>query len=280
MKVAIVVLLSALALTSALDWKNINTLNINKAVPRILIPKNPNTRIVNGEEVEPHSIPWQVGLLIQMKNTEGTAFCGGSIISNQWILTAAHCVETAESIEVVLGAHKIKEEEDTQIRVVTTEFLHHEDWSRFTLTNDIALVKLPEPVEFNDNIQSIGLPSDIGNIDDLTVSVTGWGKDSDEATSVSEVLRIISVPVMPNDKCNNFYFGIIQDTHMCTDSWAGSIGTGHSTCSGDSGGPLVLEGTTQVGIVSFGIAFGCELGYPAAFTRVSSYVDWINAHIA
>lgn len=50
---------------------------------------------------------------------------------------------------MVLGAHKIKEEEDTQIRVVTTEFLHHEDWSRFTLTNDIALVKLPEPVEFN-----------------------------------------------------------------------------------------------------------------------------------
>ncbi|KAK8405229.1 hypothetical protein O3P69_001653 [Scylla paramamosain] len=234
--------------------------------PRPLVtPIGPvkSSRIVGGEEATPHSWPHQVALFI-----DNMYFCGGSLISNEWVLTAAHCADGAGFIDVVMGAHNIRQNEPSQVSMTSRDFFTHEHWNSFLLTNDLALVRLPSPVTFNDNIQAVKLPSSDVSVGDL-VTPTGWGRPSDSASGISDVLRQVTVPVISNEDCNAVY-GIVGSGVVCIDG-AG----GHSTCNGDSGGPLNKGGRTY-GITSFGSAAGCEKGYPAAFTRVYHYLDWIQ----
>jgi len=113
-------------------------------------------------------------------------------------------------------------------------------------------------------------------------SVTGWGKPSDSAGGISDVLREVrDVPIMSNADCNAVY-GIVGDGVICLDTTGG-----RGSCNGDSGGPFITRadgssergtpGTkwTQQGIVSFGSSAGCEVGSPAGFTRTEYYLDWI-----
>ncbi|KAF2887151.1 hypothetical protein ILUMI_19022, partial [Ignelater luminosus] len=168
--------------------------------------------------------------------------------------------------------------EPTQKRIISHKFIIHEGWSPLFLTADIALIELPEEIEFNEHIQPIALPchSDLENtLVGEQATVSGWGKDSDKATAVSPVLRQVSSEIISRRWCTIPYFGMISKNHVCI---RGKGGKG--ACSGDSGGPLVGKKANgqkvQYGVVSFGIAFGCELGWPSVFTRVSSYVKWIN----
>jgi len=198
------------------------------------------------------------------------------LLTPNYILTAAHCVDTAIStIEVVLGAHNIRDEtEATQVRLVATEYGHHELWSRLTMRNDIAWIKLPQAVELNENIQLTKIPTRSqaeNTFVDEPALASGWGKDSDEAAGISEVLRSVEIPIITNEACDVAYGGVIYDSHICANGT-----NGRSTCNGDSGGPLVLTSdSTQIGLTSFGISLGCEIGWPAAFTRVSSFLDWL-----
>merc|ERR1711909_133513 len=114
------------------------------------------------------------------------------------------------------------------------------------------------------------------------VTVTGWGKPSDSAGGISPVLRMVSdLPVISNSDCNDVY-GIVGDGVVCIDTTSGK-----GSCNGDSGGPLVTKAGAktaagkkwnQVGIVSFGSSSGCEVGYPAGFTRTEYYTDWIMSN--
>ncbi|XP_042857306.1 chymotrypsin BII-like [Penaeus japonicus] len=239
-----------------------------KSPKPLLEPRGPapaTSRIVGGTEASPHSWPHQVALFIDFMY-----FCGGSLISSEWVLTAAHCMDGAFYVEVVMGAHNIQIIEASQLTMSSTDFFTHESWDSFSLTNDIALIKLPSPVEFNDYIQPVSLPAmdvPVGK----TVTPTGWGRTSDTASGTSNVLRQVDVPVMTNADCDAVY-GIVGDGVVCID---GADGKG--TCNGDSGGPLNLNGMTY-GITSFGSSAGCEVGYPDAFTRVHYYLDWIEAN--
>ncbi|XP_042889047.1 chymotrypsin BI-like [Penaeus japonicus] len=220
-------------------------------------------RIVGGYEAAPHSWPHQVALFI-----DGAQFCGGSLISSEWVLTAAHCMDGASMVEVVMGAHNIRQHEPSQVSMTSYNFFTHESWNSWFLKNDIALIKLPSPVAFNQYIQAVRLPAfDVpaGSY----VTPTGWGKPSDASNGISDVLRQVSVPVITNMECG-MYFGTIGDGNICV-----STTGGHSTCNGDSGGPLNSGGLTY-GITSFGSNSGCEKGFPAVFTRVTHYLDWIR----
>nr|XP_027212625.1 chymotrypsin BI-like [Penaeus vannamei] len=104
---------------------------------------NAGAKIVGGTEAVPHSWPHQVALFI-----DGMYFCGGSLISSEWVLTAAHCMDGAGFVDVVMGAHNIRENEDTQVTMTSTDFFTHENWNSFLLTNDLALIRLPNAVEF------------------------------------------------------------------------------------------------------------------------------------
>ncbi|XP_069970812.1 brachyurin-like [Penaeus vannamei] len=226
-------------------------------------PKTGGTRIVGGTEAVPHSWPHQVALFVDF-----LYFCGGSLISSEWVLTAAHCVDRHLSVEVVLGAHNLLEAEDTQVTMSSSDFFAHEDWDSFTVANDIALVRLPTPVEFTDSIAPVKLPSSDISVGTIATP-TGWGRQSDTAAAISSVLRQVDVPVMESEDCDKIY-GIVGEGQVCVDSTGGQ-----GTCHGDSGGPLNLNGMTY-GIASFGSSAGCEAGEPDGFTRVFHYLDWIE----
>jgi len=231
-------------------------------------------KITNGEETLPHELPWMVGMFM-----DEAYFCGGTLISEEWVLTAAHCVDGFYNWTLNIGAHRIRdEEEDGRVIQVSYYTVPHFDWKPLLIKNDIALVRLVEPVTFNDKIRPSCLPRR-SQADEtfasLTGTASGWGKPADNVTSISEVLRKVSNPIMTNEDCYKIYQDVIQPTNICMKTVGGG-----STCSGDSGGPLaIMEENgqyTQVGVTSFGVSFGCEVDAPAGFTRVTSYLDWIE----
>jgi len=222
--------------------------------------------IVGGDEAVPHSHPHQVGLFI-----DDMYFCGGSLISDEYVITAAHCCDGAFFIEVVMGAHRIRDNEATQQRQTTYDFATHENWDTNNLANDICWVHLTSKVSLDSNIQTITLQNAGGDPNPgEMVEATGWGRPSDASGGISDVLREVTVPVLSNEDCDAVY-SIVNDGHICIDSKGGK-----GTCNGDSGGPLTSAAGNLVGITSFGAAAGCEAGYPDAFTRVSYFRDWIR----
>merc|ERR1719516_81588 len=234
-------------------------------------------RIVGGFEAEPNQWPWQVALFI-----DNAWFCGGALISENYVLTAAHCVDGASYFDIMAGAHNVRESsEPNRVEITSFNGWTHPQWSPNDLANDIALIELPSPITFNDYIKPSCLPDagDTADPDEL-VTATGWGKPSDNAGGISPVLRMVEdLPIITNAECNAVY-GIVQAGVVCIDTTGGK-----GTCNGDSGGPLnmkfdVKNGAAgqkwkQIGVVSFGASAGCEVGYPAGFTRNEYYLDWI-----
>jgi len=233
----------------------------------------PSDRIVGGTEATPHSWPWMAALVV-----DDSWFCGGTLISDEWVLTAAHCAKDASTMRVQLGAHNIKEaSEEGRIELTTTDFFTHPNYNQIILHNDIALVHLPYAINFTDTIRPVCIPkhSESGEKwDHMDVQASGWGKPSDSATSVSPVLREVTVDTITNLACALAFPTIINKNIICI-----SGNDGKSTCNGDSGGPLHLMDNgvyKQIGITSFGSSQGCEIGTHAGFTRAASFLEWIE----
>jgi len=239
------------------------------------------SRIVGGYEAVPHSFPWMAALFVDEQ-----WFCGGTLISDEWVLTAAHCANGASSMRIMLGAHNVREDtEEGRIEVVTTDFFTHPGWSQFNLHNDLALVHLPFAVNFTENIRPVCLPShsEAGTAWDGEEAVaSGWGKPTDSATSISPTLRWVETDTISNTACWIEFPTAVNKNVICI-----SGAHGKSTCNGDSGGPLYLhkhsgsldsdlEPYKQIGITSFGSSLGCEIGFHAAFTRTANYLEWIE----
>merc|ERR1712072_1418011 len=234
-------------------------------------------KIVGGHEAQEHEWPWQVALFI-----DDAWFCGGAIISENYVLTAAHCADGASYFDIMAGAHNVRaSSEPHRVEITSYNGWTHPNWDHNTLANDIALIELPSPLEFNDYIKPSCMPmagdtADVGE----TVTCTGWGKPSDSAGGISPVLRMVEDrPIISNSDCNAIY-GIVGSGVVCIDTTGGK-----GTCNGDSGGPLnmkadVKDGAAgqkwkQIGVVSFGASAGCEVGYPAGFSRTEYYRDWL-----
>merc|ERR1712098_350534 len=234
-------------------------------------------RIVGGHEAEEHQWPWQVALFI-----DDAWFCGGSLINENYVLTAAHCVDGASYFDIMAGAPNVTwASEPNRVEITSFNGWTHPQWSPNDLANDIALIELPSPITFNDYIKPSCLPDmgDTADPDEL-VTATGWGKPSDNAGGISPVLRMVEdLPIITNAECSAVY-GIVQAGVVCIDTTGGK-----GTCNGDSGDPLnmkfdVKDGAAgqkwkQIGVVSFGASAGCEVGYPAGFSRTEYYRDWL-----
>jgi len=235
----------------------------------------PQDRIVGGSEATPHSYPWMAALFV-----DDTWFCGGTLISDEWVLTAAHCAKDATEMVVMLGAHNVREaSEEGRLELVTRDFFTHPRYSQITLHNDLALVHLPEKVEFSNIIRPVCLPGYSEASDPLAhmdAQASGWGKPTDSSQSISPVLREVTVDTITNLMCALEYPTVVNKNILCI-----SGKDGKSTCNGDSGGPLhlVTDGVfKQVGITSFGSSMGCEIGFHAGFTRTASFLEWIETN--
>eukprot|EP00091_Calanus_sinicus_P024521 TRINITY_DN884_c0_g1_i6.p1 TRINITY_DN884_c0_g1~~TRINITY_DN884_c0_g1_i6.p1 ORF type:complete len:329 (+),score=120.54 TRINITY_DN884_c0_g1_i6:156-1142(+) len=233
-------------------------------------------RIVGGHEAAENEWPWQVALFI-----DDAWFCGGSIISDEYIMTAAHCADGASYFNILAGAHDVRaSSEPHRVEITSYEGFTHPAWDPNTLENDIALVRLPEKIEFNDYIRPACLPpaedESNGYVGELTTPV-GWGKNADSAGGITPKLQMVEdLPVIDNPTCDQTY-GIIYDGIMCIDS-----SNGKGVCNGDSGGSLNMRQEaenkwTQVGVASFVSSNGCESGDPHGFTRVAYFGQWIES---
>ncbi|KAH8380334.1 hypothetical protein KR009_010036 [Drosophila setifemur] len=237
-------------------------------------------RIFGGDVGNPHCFPYQVGMLLQ--RPKGLYWCGGSLISEKHVLTAAHCVDMAKRALVFLGANEIKnakEKGQVRLMVPSSNFHIYPTWNPKRLKDDIALVRLPHAVSFNERIHPIQLPKrhyEYRSFKNKLAIASGWGRYATGVHAISNVLRYVQLQIIDGRTCKSNFPLSYRGTNICT-----SGRNSRSTCNGDSGGPLVLQRRHSkkrvlVGITSFGSIYGCDRGYPAAFTKVASYLDWIS----
>ncbi|KAM6220903.1 transmembrane protease serine 11D-like [Rhynchocyon petersi] len=228
-------------------------------------------RIIGGTKTEEGDWPWQVGL--QVNNVH---HCGGILISNTWILTAAHCFNRYPNPYPWTAIFGISTTHP-KLRIRIRTIIIHNNYKPKTHENDIALVQLNRDVTFTKNIHRVCLPAPTQNIlPGSTAYVTGWGSRRYGGNTVTE-LEQAKVRIMRNDVCNApaKYNGLILPGMLC----AGVPNGGVDACQGDSGGPLVQEDSRRlwflVGIVSWG--FQCGLSdKPGVYTRVTNYRNWIS----
>ncbi|KAI4902244.1 hypothetical protein NFI96_020294 [Prochilodus magdalenae] len=238
-----------------------------------------NNKIVGGQTAGSGAWPWQVSLQIN-----GGHFCGGSLISNNWILSAAHCFQSsstssASSLTVYLGMSSLEGSNPNMAVRYVSRIINHPSYISSGHNNDIALLQLSSSVTYTDYIQPVCLAaagSSLGG--GALVWVTGWGDISSSVSLPSpKNLQELEVPIVSNSNCENSYGSTITSNMLC----AGVPEGGKDSCQGDSGGPLVIKQNsvwTQAGVVSFG--YGCaQPNYPGVYTRVSEYQDWINSYI-
>jgi len=257
--------------------------------PRPNPKRGQENRIVGGVEAKPHSFPWMARLIWIDPPTAVPRlihFCDGSLLpvgskqQSDLILTAGHCVEDKQpSIAVRLGSHDILNPPKTQVIIDSTQYVIHKDFldAKTFVLNDIAIIKLKKPVNFTDTIQPIRLPAQTDVVPDGTVlTAAGWGAASVDGNQ-STILMQVGLAKESDTSCNKGLEGAYDAKQMFC---AGTQKL--AACPGDSGGPVMFNNTnvyTLEGIVSWG---GCNRpGYPAAgvFTRVTTYLPWINQQI-
>ncbi|XP_065093744.1 uncharacterized protein LOC135714336 isoform X3 [Ochlerotatus camptorhynchus] len=249
-----------------------------------------NGRIKNPVYVDGDSefgeYPWQVAIL-KKDPKESVYVCGGTLIDNQYIITAAHCVKTYSGFDlrVRLGEWDVNHDVEfypyIERDVISVQV--HPEYYAGTLDNDLAILKMDRPADLSNapHISPACLPDKFTDFSGQRCWTTGWGKDAfGDYGKYQNILKEVDVPIINHQQCQNQlrqtrlgYSYNLNPGFVCAGGEEGK-----DACKGDGGGPLVCErnGSWQVvGIVSWGIGCG-KANVPGVYVKVAHYLDWIN----
>ena len=203
--------------------------------------------IVGGEEVDPACPDCKYPFMVSLRYGGGH-WCGGSLVREDWVITAAHCVEgvSESSLQVKIGLHNVNSTSGAVTRNVD-DIIVHPQYSSWSLDNDYALLELSSPVTTFEPIQLI---TDDSHDDEPVMSTTmGWGATYEGDWNGSNVLMEVDVPI--DESCGNIG-NEVTNNMVC----AGDNNGGEDSCQGDSGGPLIMTNSNGeyelIGIVSWG----------------------------
>ncbi|XP_022123055.2 chymotrypsin-1 [Pieris rapae] len=229
--------------------------------------QEPDTRVVGGSDAPEGLVPHQVAL----KETDGWTFCGGAIISDRWILTAAHCVLSRKPSEFTAVVGTLSRTKGGTKYAISKVNAHKEYNKPNRFGNDIAVISTKEAIKFNEYVKALPLPEkDVTS--GLSCILSGWGKLGDRMPSPDK-LQYLYVKTLNSVQCskkltNGRSSSVIKPSQMCTLNKSEE-----GTCQGDSGGSLVCNGTST-GIVSFN--WPCARNLPDVYTNTYKYISWIK----
>jgi len=271
--------------------------------PGVCGPVSSN-RIIGGEVTKINEFPWMALIEYSKPNNRRGFHCGGVLISDRYVLTAAHCAvgKDLKQLRWELSSVRLGEWDtnsvtdcdgddcsDAPVDVPVEAIIAHENYNPNSKAqeNDIALLRLSRTVAYTDFIIPICLPSNENlrntNYEGINLEVSGWGKT--ENASFSNLKLKVKVPGVSNERCNTVYSRhsvTLGPGQLCAGGTKGS-----DSCRGDSGGPLMTVDLSNpnkpfwycAGIVSFGPSPCGMEGWPGVYTRVSAYTDWISRNI-
>jgi len=246
----------------------------------LFMAEGSHEKIVGGVVALPHEFPWLVSL-----EYYGHYYCGGALLSDRLVLTAAHCIQPHFPVYVRLGDHD-KYSDDPATELVGATPVLHPDYGRKgkSLGSDLAMLWLHKRVDIpahQGRIAPICLPK-VGSSSPSLVVAAGWGLTS-EGGSQARILQKADLITMSNEECfNSTGYAAIPEymdaTMLCAQA------QGKDSCSGDSGGPLITldQGRsrwTLKGVISWGVGCG-RAEYPGIYQRVFHNIQWIERQLA
>ncbi|XP_016398385.1 granzyme B-like [Sinocyclocheilus rhinocerous] len=235
--------------------------------------------IIGGKEAKPHSRPYMASIQYINHHT-----CGGMLIRQDYVLTAAHCLNDnvyfyQDHFEVVLGAHNITKVEKSQQRIPVMKFIQHpmfkqnkeEDYSY-----DIMLLKLKNKAKLNKFVKVMPLPKKNGKTPaNVKCYIAGWGLKTPKGEQASDVMQEVKLKLQFSFECKNKWQHYFNSERMIC-----SVSDGkHAFCSGDSGSPLICN-TKPQGIASYTFNGDCtNKSYPQVYVKTSYFLPWIKKNI-
>ncbi|KAK7076770.1 Tryptase gamma [Halocaridina rubra] len=233
-------------------------------------------RIIGGQDAAKGAWPWMAYLNIVSEY--GNLSCGGSILTRDTILTAAHCITISNTliIDIFVTVGSVVAPSLLAESILVVERIIHTDYDDDNVLNDIALLKLEQPLTFTRNVRPVCLGTSGMLSVGKKIDITGWGVMNYDYGITASHLQEVTVDMIGLDTCRNMYPQFtIDDRNICT------LTEDKDACSGDSGGPMVSEEGDrffQLGLVSYGI--GCASpDSPNVASSIPYFTTWIMDNI-